>query len=116
MDFYDSKKWKDKKNKIMRRDGYQCQVSKRYGRMVPAELVHHIFPLDEFPEYALSDWNLIAVSLKVHNRLHDRQTNELTEDGRKLLERIATRNNIEIPEKYRQPIRRHGYNGRPATI
>ena len=117
MDFYDSKKWIEKKRRIMRRDGYMCQVSKRYGKMIPAELVHHIFPLDEFPEYALEDWNLISVSWKVHNALHDRQTNRLTEEGRQLLERIARRNNIEVPEQYKHPIvKRNRYNGRPSTI
>lgn len=117
MDFYDSKKWIEKKSRILRRDGYMCQVSKRYGKMIPAELVHHIFPLDEFPEYALCDWNLISVSWKVHNALHDRQTNGLSEDGRQLLERIARRNNIEVPEQYKHPIvKRNRYNGRPSII
>lgn len=117
MDFYDSKKWLEKKSRILRRDGYMCQISKRYGKMIPAELVHHIFPLDEFPEYALEDWNLISVSWKVHNTLHDRQTDNLTEEGRQLLERIARRNNIEVPEKYKHPIvKRNRYNGRPSTI
>ena len=117
MDFYDSKKWIEKKRRILRRDGYMCQVSKRYGKMIPAELVHHIFPLDEFPEYALCDWNLISVSWKVHNALHDRQTNGLSEEGRQLLERIARRNNIEVPEQYKHPIvKRNRYNGRPSTI
>lgn len=117
MDFYDSKKWLEKKSRILRRDGYMCQISKRYGKMIPAELVHHIFPLDEFPEYALEDWNLISVSLKVHNTLHDRRTNRLTEEGRQLLERIARRNNIEVPEQYKHPIvKRNRYNGRPSTI
>jgi 5-methylcytosine-specific restriction endonuclease McrA len=117
MDFYDSKKWLEKKSRIMRRDGYMCQISKRYGKMIPAELVHHIFPLDEFPEYALADWNLISVSWKLHNALHDRQTNGLSEEGRQLLERIARRNNIEVPEQYKHPIvKRNRYNGRPSTI
>ena len=117
MDFYDSKKWIEKKSRILRRDGYMCQVSKRYGKMIPAELVHHVFPLDEFPEYALCDWNLISVSWKVHNALHDRQTNGLSEEGRQLLERIARRNNIEVPEQYKHPIvKRNRYNGRPSII
>lgn len=116
MDFYESQKWKDKRARILRRDAYQCQVSKRYGRLVPAELVHHIFPLDEFPEFAFADWNLISVSQRIHNKLHDRQSNELTEEGRLLLERTARKNNIEVPEKYKHPVKRKGYHGRSATI
>lgn len=52
---------------VMRRDGYMCQLSKRYGRAVPAEVVHHIFPVNEYPEYAYEPWNLIALSRMLHN-------------------------------------------------
>ena len=114
--FYDSAKWREKKGRILRRDGYQCQISKRFGRAVPAELVHHIFPLKEFPEYALENWNLISLSWKEHNKLHDRQTDELTEQGRQLLLRTARKNNIAVPDKYMAPIKRKHTNGRPHTI
>ena len=114
--FYDSKKWREKKEYILRRDGYRCQISARYGKMIPAELVHHVFPLAEFPEYAFASWNLISVSWREHNKLHDRQTDELTEKGRQLLLRIARQNNIAIPDKYMKPIKRKHTNGRPSTI
>ena len=68
---YDSVRWKRLARMVMRRDGYMCQLSKRYGKAVPAEVVHHIFPVDEFPEYAYEPWNLIALSRKMHNTLHD---------------------------------------------
>ena len=32
--FYKSTKWKRKREKILRRDGYMCQVSKRYGKRI----------------------------------------------------------------------------------
>ena len=83
--FYKSKKWKDKCKVIFKRDGYQCQLSKRYGRRVEAELVHHIYPLAVYPEYRLKNWNLISVSRSEHNRLHDRVTGELTDYGRQLM-------------------------------
>ena len=73
----------------MRRDGYRCQISKRYGKAVPAEVVHHIYPVDEYPEYAYSPWNLISLSRQAHNRLHDRATGELTEEGILLLRRTV---------------------------
>ena len=97
---YDTKKWKRKRAVILRRDKYLDQVEKRYGRMVEATIVHHIFPLDEYPQYATAAWNLISVSLATHNKLHNRDTNELTESGVELLRRIATRNGITIPTKY----------------
>ena len=45
--FYKSKKWKDKCKVILKRDGYRCQLSKRYGKQVDAEIVHHIYPLSK---------------------------------------------------------------------
>ena len=71
----------------MRRDGYMCQLSKRYGKRVSAELVHHIYPVDEYPEYAYCSWNLIALSRAEHNKLHDQNTNRLTAAGIALMRR-----------------------------
>ena len=87
--FYKSKAWKRIRKAVLARDGYQCQIAKRYGKNVPAEVVHHIMPLDEYPQYRLESWNLISVSAKTHNELHDRNTNALTDKGRALMERIA---------------------------
>lgn len=84
---YNSLKWKHTARMVMRRDGYMCQLSKRYGRAVPAEVVHHIFPVDEYPEYAYEPWNLIALSRKMHNTLHDRNTDALTAEGVALMRR-----------------------------
>lgn len=96
--FYKSKRWKKKKAAILRRDGYQCQLSKRYGRMVAAEVVHHIYPLEDYPEYGLCSWNLISVSNSMHNKLHDRTTRELTKEGVQLMRRtrVPGRRRIEM--------------------
>ena len=92
--FYVSKKWKRKRNAILRRDEYRCQLSKRYGKNETAEVVHHIFPIEEYPQYALMNWNLISLSRTMHNTLHDRSTNKLTEEGINLMERTARRQKI----------------------
>lgn len=115
-EFYDSNRWREKKERILRRDRYQCQMSKRFGKIVEAQLVHHIFPLREFPEYAFENWNLISLSWREHNKLHDRTSDELTEAGRQLLIRTARNNNIAVPEKYTRPVKRGHGNGRPRTI
>ena len=86
---YNSMKWKRTARMVMRRDGYMCQLSKRYGKAVPAEVVHHIFPVDEYPEYAYEPWNLIALSRKMHNTLHDRNTDALTAEGVALMRRTG---------------------------
>ena len=44
-------------------------------------MVHHIYPADEYPEYAWCDWNLISVSLATHNKLENRKTGELKKEG-----------------------------------
>ena len=84
---YKGKRWRDLAARAMRRDGYKCQLSKRYGKQVPAEMVHHIYPVDEYPEYAYCLWNLISLSNAMHNTLHDRNTDKLTENGVALMRR-----------------------------
>ena len=86
-DFYHSRAWKKKRVCILRRDGYLCQISRRYGRTVAATTVHHIYPLEEYPQYTLCDWNLISVGDAVNNRLHDRKTGKLTALGVELMSR-----------------------------
>lgn len=100
MELYNTAKWKRKRAAILRRDGYKDKVVARYGKTVEATIVHHIFPLDEYPEYRLTDWNLISVSMATHNRLHDRETDELTELGVELLRRTARKHNVPVPAKY----------------
>lgn len=106
MDFYKDPKWIDKRKRILRRDGYTCQLSKRYGKLVQAEVVHHIFPRSEYPEYTFEDWNLISLTRARHDRLHDRNTDGLTEEGAELLRRTARRQGIPVPEKYQTKVKR----------
>ena len=101
MDLYESKKWKKKRSSILRRDKYICQMSLRYGKLMQADTVHHIFPMELFPEYAWCDWNLISLSKRMHNACHDRDTHELSREGIALLKRTARKRGMEIPERYR---------------
>ena len=59
--FYKSTRWKAVREAVLRRDGYMCQESRRFGKMRPADTVHHIWPLEDFPEIALAPWNLVAL-------------------------------------------------------
>ena len=81
---YQSTKWKKKRLHILRKDGYLCQIAKRYGKTEEATVVHHIYPAEEYPQWQWADWNLISVSQAAHNRLENRKTGELTELGLKL--------------------------------
>lgn len=79
--FYNTKKWKSKREKILKRDSYKCRECARIGRMVQANPVHHLAPIEEFPEYRLCDFNLISLCNEHHNKCHNRADNSLTEYG-----------------------------------
>lgn len=86
---YRTRKWEKKRAHILRLDRYIDRVAKRYGKTIEANLVHHIYPADEYPEYAWQDWNLISVSVSTHQKLHDRNTGKLTALGVELQERTV---------------------------
>lgn len=102
--FYNRAKWEHLRSLILRRDGYQCQLSKRYGKMVKADMVHHIFPAEDFPEYIYEPWNLISLCTSAHNTLHDRQSRALTEEGIALLKRTARKYHVSIPIQFQNSI------------
>lgn len=67
---YTSAKWRKKREKILKRDGYQCVRCRRYGKSVEAKIVHHIKEADLYPELAWTDSNLESVCMACHNKLH----------------------------------------------
>jgi len=91
--FYESKPWRKKRSNVLKRDNYQCRECKRYGRTAQAEMVHHVFPLEDYPDYRLSNDNLLSCCQNCHNTFHDRNNNEVTEQGiywqRKLRQKIG---------------------------
>ena len=93
---YKSARWKRLRASVLKRDGYMCQVSKRYGKRVQANTVHHIFPASIYPEYQWCAWNLIAVDSSVHNSLHYRGSDTLTDEGEALRLRTARKFGIKI--------------------
>lgn len=98
--FYKTKRWERLRESVLRRDGYMCRESARFGKRKSANTVHHIFPRDIFPEYEWEPWNLISLAGDVHDEMHDRQTGALTEKGKDLLRRTARRRGMEIPTRY----------------
>lgn len=67
---YGSDRWKRKAKAIKQRDRYMCVRCRRYGKMRPAKVVHHIQPVDEHPELAWEDSNLESLCMACHNQLH----------------------------------------------
>ena len=92
--FYHSKRWERMRAAILRRDGYMCQESKRFGKLAQANTVHHVFPREQYPEFAWQAWNLISLTAEQHNRMHDRESGNLTDAGKELLRRVAKRQGI----------------------
>lgn len=93
---YKSKRWERLRRAILARDGYMDKELSRYGKMVEANTVHHIFPAEEYPQYQWCDWNLMSVSSKTHNELHDRNTNKLTDKGMEIMKRVARQRGIKL--------------------
>lgn len=76
-----NKRWRALRLRILRRDHYRCQEAKRYGRVVQADVVHHVWPAEDYPEYAYAPWNLVSLSQAAHDAMHDRATGRLTDLG-----------------------------------
>ena len=68
--FYLTPRWQRKRAAILRRDKYQCQECRRYGRMREAKEVHHIKHLKDYPELAFDDNNLISLCSACHRKMH----------------------------------------------
>ena len=81
---YNSPRWRRLRARVLREAGHRCQWAKRYGRREQATHVHHIWPAEDFPEYAWCRWNLIALSQASHNAMHDRTTGKLSRAGEDL--------------------------------
>ena len=88
MSFYKTSKWKRKRPSILRRDKYECRECRRYGKARQATTVHHVHPLKDRPELSLTSWNLISLCGECHGKMHDRNTDELTELGLQWVERV----------------------------
>ena len=81
---YKKSRWRKFRISILKRDRYICQYFKRYGKTEEANMVHHIFPTETNPELFYNPFNLISLSYKAHELMHDRVTGELTMLGKKL--------------------------------
>lgn len=85
--FYNNKDWRQTRERIKKRDNYECQWCKREGRVTidtgalnrngrkkNALIVHHIKERLDYPELALEDDNLVTVCFECHEKHHERWT------------------------------------------
>lgn len=93
---YQSRRWIRKREHILHRDKHMDQYALRHGVRAEANLVHHILPAQEYPEYQWEDWNLISVSESTHRMLHEKYTGRLSPDGWELATETADANGIKL--------------------
>ena len=96
---YNDKAWARKRSHILRRDGWIDQVELQKGRKIEANVVHHILPAEDYPEYRYSDWNLISISNATHKRLHEKYTGKLSREGMELAQFTAWKNGVKMTER-----------------
>ena len=89
MNFYKSRSWRSKREKVLRHDEYTCQECKRYGKSRPATTVHHCYPLETHHQWRLASWNLISLCGTCHDKMHDRTNNVLTALGEYWREKVT---------------------------
>ena len=100
--FYKTRRWQNLRAAVLRRDKYMCQWSRRYGKRVEADTVHHVFPRDLWPEYQWEPWNLVSLSAAAHDEMHDRVTGDLSDKGAALLRVVCRRAGVEVPWRYQE--------------
>lgn len=92
---YNTKRWKHLREVILKRDKYMDQMELRTGRRVNAETVHHIFPVDMYPQYQWCSWNLISLTNENHELMHNRVTGGLSSAGQRLMRETAEKRGIQ---------------------
>lgn len=68
--FYKSKEWLRCREFVLNRDHYLCQPCLRRGKITTANTVHHIKPLEDYPDLALDEQNLESICPTCHNKEH----------------------------------------------
>lgn len=68
--FYKTMAWRRKRLEILERDNYECQLCKREGKYNKGNTVHHIQHMEDRPDLALADDNLLTVCEACHNKEH----------------------------------------------
>jgi len=87
--FYKTYAWKKLRKEVLQEDKYECQMCKKRGYYRRANTVHHIKPMDKYPELALSTYytdengekkrNLISLCRVCHEREHEYRQPEKSE-------------------------------------
>ena len=80
-DFHNTVEWKRKRKVILKRDSYMCKECARYGKVVEANTVHHILPIEERPDLRLNNNNLVSLCEEHHEKMHNKFNGTLSKLG-----------------------------------
>lgn len=83
MKFYKSKEWIELRDQVRLEQHYECQKCKEEGKVGPADVVHHIKPIRDFPLLALNKDNLLCLCHMHHEKEHP----EKFEKANRMMER-----------------------------
>ena len=72
MRFYVTKAWKQIRLERLAKDNHLCRRCKKRGLLIPATMVHHIRPLEDYPELGLELDNLISLCNTCHEQVEKR--------------------------------------------
>src|SRR5690625_3152562 len=89
--FYNSKAWEVCRTNVLIKHHYLCQECLKNKIIKVYDVVHHIKPLKDHPELALTEDNLIPLCHACHNRVENEQNIE-----NKNINIVAERGNEEI--------------------
>src|SRR5690554_2336937 len=73
MRFYATKAWKQIRLERLSKDNYLCQRCKKKGLITAGTTVHHVKPLEDYPELALDINNLTSLCNTCHEQIEKRR-------------------------------------------
>lgn len=69
--FYNCRAWRHLKSYVLKLQHYECQLCGIQGKAVPADVVHHIIPVRDRPDLALTQTNCMALCKECHKKIHE---------------------------------------------
>ena len=93
---YKGARWERHRAFVLRRDKYKCRECARFGRVTPADTVHHVNPAEEYPELFWMAWNCVSLCSACHNKMHVRGTRTLTDLGKDWINKLENKHREQI--------------------
>lgn len=76
--FYHTRAWRRVRQLALHRDHYLCQACLKNNRITPATEVHHVKPLELYPDLALELSNLTSLCWQCHEATKQRRKFDAT--------------------------------------